>query len=189
MKHRRAPARRQPLPTPISPSRTARSTSAWPPSRAAARQRPRPSPPNATARGPFRSLFDFCERLDLGHGQPHGRRIADQGRGASTRSGARRSQWFAVIDRAFQSGAAAAADRRRGQRGLFGDDEEEDRRPRPPPACPTSPSGTSATGWPRRKKSSDSIFPAIPWPNTSRRSTPIARTPRSKPRRCRTAPT
>lgn len=33
---------------------------------------------------------------------------------------------MAVLDRALQSGAAAAADRRSGQKGLFGDEDEEE---------------------------------------------------------------
>ena len=45
--------------------------------------------------------------------------------GALDSSAARRSQWFAAIDRALQGGASAAADRRSGQKGLFGDDEED----------------------------------------------------------------
>ncbi len=46
--------------------------------------------------------------------------------GAFDSLGAFRSQLSAVLDRAFQSGAAALADRRAGQRSLFGDDEEAD---------------------------------------------------------------
>ena len=39
--------------------------------------------------------------------------------------GGRRAQWFAAIDRALQAGAAAASDRRSGQKGLFDGDEED----------------------------------------------------------------
>ena len=81
------------------------------------------------AGGPFRSLFDFCERLDPGTVN----RTAVESlikAGAFDSLGARRSQMFQVIDRAMQSGAAAAADRRSGQRSLFGGDG---RRPRSPP--------------------------------------------------------
>ncbi len=76
--------------------------------------------------GPYRSLFDFCERLD-----PHlVNRAAIETlikAGAFDCFGARRAQLMAVIDRAMQAGAAAAADRRSGQMGLFGDagDQEE----------------------------------------------------------------
>lgn len=76
------------------------------------------------ARGPYRSLFDFCDRLDPG---TVGRTAVESlvKAGAFDRLGAKRSQWFQAIDRAFQAGAAAAVDRRRGQKGLFGDDEDE----------------------------------------------------------------
>ena len=68
-------------------------------------------------------MFDFCERLDPGTVN----RTAIESlvkAGAFDTLGARRSQVFAAIDRALQSGAAAAADRRSGQRGLFDDVDE-----------------------------------------------------------------
>ena len=58
------------------------------------------------------------------HGQPHGHRIAHQGRRVRLPTGGRRSAVFAAIDRALQSGASAASDRKSGQRGLFDDAEE-----------------------------------------------------------------
>lgn len=78
------------------------------------------------AKGPYRDLFDFCERIDPS--------IANRSTietllkaGAMDSFGARRAQWFHMIDRAMQAGATVAADRRRGQLGLFdeGDDEDE----------------------------------------------------------------
>jgi len=75
------------------------------------------------ARGAFRSLFDFCERLDPGAVN----RTAIESlvkAGAFDSLGARRSQLFSAIDRALQSGATAASDRRSGQRGLFDDIDE-----------------------------------------------------------------
>ena len=75
------------------------------------------------ARGVFRSIFDFCERLDPGAVN----RTAIESlikAGALDSLGARRSQLFAAVDRALQSGAVAAADRRSGQRGLFDDVDE-----------------------------------------------------------------
>jgi DNA polymerase-3 subunit alpha len=75
------------------------------------------------AHGPFRSIFDFCERLDPGAVN----RTAIESlikAGALDTLGARRSQLFAAVDRALQSGAVAAADRRSGQRGLFDDVDE-----------------------------------------------------------------
>jgi DNA polymerase-3 subunit alpha len=75
------------------------------------------------ARGAFRSIFDFCERLDPGAVN----RTAIESlvkAGAFDTLGARRSQLLAAVDRALQSGAAAASDRRSGQRGLFDDADE-----------------------------------------------------------------
>jgi DNA polymerase-3 subunit alpha len=74
--------------------------------------------------GPFRSLFDFCERLDPGSVN-RGAIESLVKAGAFDSLGGHRAQWFACIDRALQAGSAAAADRRSGQMGLFGDDEEE----------------------------------------------------------------
>ena len=76
------------------------------------------------ARGPYRSLFDFCERLDPGTVN----RAAVESlikAGAFDSLGARRAQLFAAIDRAMQAGAAAATDRRSGQMGLFGGDDDQ----------------------------------------------------------------
>jgi DNA polymerase-3 subunit alpha len=78
------------------------------------------------AGGPFRSLLDLCERIDTGSVN----RTAVEAlikAGALDSLGARRSQLFQAIDRAMQSGAAAAADRRCGQRSLFaGDGDAEE---------------------------------------------------------------
>jgi DNA polymerase III subunit alpha len=73
--------------------------------------------------GQFRSLFEFCERVD----PTACNRATIEAlvkAGAFDSLGAKRAQLMAAIDRAIQSGAAAAADRRSGQRGLFGDEEE-----------------------------------------------------------------
>jgi DNA polymerase-3 subunit alpha len=76
------------------------------------------------AGGPYRSIFDFCQRLDPG--QVNRSAIESLVKaGAFDSLGARRAQWFAAIDRALQGGASAAADRRSGQKGLFDDQEEE----------------------------------------------------------------
>jgi DNA polymerase-3 subunit alpha len=70
--------------------------------------------------GPFRSLFDFCERVDL--------RVVNRGVieslikcGAFDSQGVHRSQLAAVLDRAISQGSRAQADRRSGQGGLFGE--------------------------------------------------------------------
>ncbi len=73
--------------------------------------------------GPFKSLFDFCARLDAA---AVNRATIESliKAGAFDALGGHRAQWFAVIDKAMQSGAQAAADRRAGQRSLFGEDDE-----------------------------------------------------------------
>ena len=75
--------------------------------------------------GTFRSLFDFCERVDPSF---VGRSTVETliKAGAFDSLGARRSQLLASVDRALQAGASVQADRRSGQRGLFdlaGDDQ------------------------------------------------------------------
>ena len=68
--------------------------------------------------GLFRHLFDFCERVDP---QICNRSTIETmiKAGAMDSLGAHRSQLLKVLDRALQSGAAAAADRRSGQKNLF----------------------------------------------------------------------
>ncbi len=74
--------------------------------------------------GPYHSLFDFCQRLDPS--QVNRAAIESLVKaGAFDSLGGRRAQWSAMIDRALQGGASAAADRRSGQKGLFADEEEE----------------------------------------------------------------
>ncbi len=74
--------------------------------------------------GPFVDLFDFCERVDP---QACNRAALETliKAGAWDGLGAHRAQLVAGIDRALQSGASAAADRRSGQMSLFGGMEEE----------------------------------------------------------------
>ncbi|MBM4090462.1 MAG: DNA polymerase III subunit alpha [Planctomycetes bacterium] len=75
--------------------------------------------------GPFKDLFDFCERVDVAACN----RAAIESlikAGACDSFGARRSQLMAVIERALQSGAAALADRRAGQKSLFDDLAEQE---------------------------------------------------------------
>jgi DNA polymerase-3 subunit alpha len=69
--------------------------------------------------GPFRSVFDFAERVDL--------RLVNRAVlesliecGAFDFSGARRSQMLAVVDRALAQGSRAQEDERSGQSSLFG---------------------------------------------------------------------
>jgi len=80
--------------------------------------------------GPFSSLFDFTERVDS---QGCNRSTIETliKSGAFDSLGGHRAQYMAVLDRALQAGAAAATDRRRGQKGLFEafDDEEDEVEP------------------------------------------------------------
>jgi DNA polymerase-3 subunit alpha len=69
-------------------------------------------------KGPFRDLFDFCERVDL--------KIVSRAAieklikaGAFDCFGARRAQLWHVLPRALQSSAALQQDRRHGQRNIF----------------------------------------------------------------------
>lgn len=80
------------------------------------------------ADGPFRSLFDFCERVDPGAvNRSTIETLVKAGAFDSLPGSPRRAQLFQSVDRAMQSGAAKAADRRSGQMGLFDDqDDEED---------------------------------------------------------------
>ncbi len=75
--------------------------------------------------GPFHDIFDFCERVESSRCNRSSIEALIRA-GAMDCFGAHRAQLLAVLDRALQSGAAAAADRRSGQKSLFGGDEEED---------------------------------------------------------------
>ena len=180
--HRRRAAGREPLATAISPSPTARSTSACAPIKGCGGAAAEAIAAAREAGGPFRDLFDFCERVD-----PRSRSTARRSNrsikaGAFDSLGARRSQMHGRAS----NGPCKPAPRclpiaARGQKGLF--DAMDDEPPADAPragCCPTCPSGTTASGWPARRKCSASICRAIRWPSTKRRSTPTARTPRSK---------
>ena len=73
--------------------------------------------------GPFKSLFDFCERVDP---QLCNRATIEAliKAGAFDGMGGHRAQLMILLERALQSGAAAASDRRSGQIGLFDDEDE-----------------------------------------------------------------
>jgi DNA polymerase-3 subunit alpha len=75
--------------------------------------------------GPFRDLFDFCQRVDPA--------VCNRATieslikaGAFDGTAARRSQCMAVLDRALQHAAAVHQDRRSGQKSLFDDLDESD---------------------------------------------------------------
>jgi DNA polymerase-3 subunit alpha len=70
--------------------------------------------------GPFRTLYDFCERVDLG---AVNRRMIESfiRAGALDALGGTRAQQFAALDAAMETGARAWKDRASGQSGLFAD--------------------------------------------------------------------
>jgi DNA polymerase-3 subunit alpha len=69
--------------------------------------------------GPFRSIFDFCERVDM---QAVNRGVVEAliKCGAFDSTGAMRKGLIAVLDDALAQGASAAHDRKSGQMSLFG---------------------------------------------------------------------
>lgn len=73
------------------------------------------------AGGPFRSLLDFCRRVDM---RVVNKRLTESliRCGAFDSTGAKRSQLLAVLDRALQEAAQEQKDAASGQLGLFGDD-------------------------------------------------------------------
>ena len=78
----------------------------------------------ARRESPFKSLYDFCERVDL---TAVNRRIIESliKSGAMDTLGGTRAQFFAIIDNAMETGQRAWRDRESGQTGLFGGVFEE----------------------------------------------------------------
>ena len=72
-------------------------------------------------KGPFRDLFDFCERIDTKTVHQGGHRAAHQGRGvdAFAQPFAHRAQLLAALPGAIQAAEDMQKDRRRGQRSIF----------------------------------------------------------------------
>ncbi len=68
--------------------------------------------------GPFTSIYDFCERVDL---SAVNRRMLESliKAGALDTLGGARAQYFAVLDSAMETGMRASKDRASGQSGLF----------------------------------------------------------------------
>ena len=122
--------------------------------------RRRQSAPSGTAAGPFRDLFDFCQRIDPATCN----RTAIESlikAGAFDHCDGKRSQWMAVLDRALQAGAATLADRRRGQKGLFDDTEDEPDTKGAVGNLPNLPEWEEREKLAWKKKCSASICPAI----------------------------
>ena len=78
-----------------------------------------------TENGPFRDLFDLCERVESTQCSRSSIESLIKA-GAMDGFGAHRSQLLAILDRAMQSGAAASSDRKSGQKSLFGGDDTEE---------------------------------------------------------------
>ncbi|MDG2011885.1 MAG: OB-fold nucleic acid binding domain-containing protein, partial [Pirellulaceae bacterium] len=76
--------------------------------------------------GPFQNIFDFCDRVEVGHCNRASIESLIKS-GSMDCFDAKREQLLAALDRALQSGIAAAADRLSGQKSLFGDDAEEEK--------------------------------------------------------------
>lgn len=74
--------------------------------------------------GLFKSLFDFCERVDPTECNKSTIETLIKA-GAFDSLGARRSQLMASVEKAIQSGATALADRRSGQMNFFDEIDEE----------------------------------------------------------------
>src|SRR5262245_26976648 len=85
--------------------------------------------------GPFKDLFDFCERVDSS-GASRATIETLVKAGAFDCFGGIRSQLNAIIDRAVQSGMALAADRKSGQKSLFGG-ADDDQAAKPASSLPT----------------------------------------------------
>ena len=82
--------------------------------------------------GPFRDLFDFCERMDVA-ACPKAAIETLIKAGAFDGLGATRKQLTTIVERAMQSGASSLQDKRSGQKSLFGgsDDTGGDEAKRP----------------------------------------------------------
>jgi DNA polymerase III subunit alpha len=77
------------------------------------------------AGGPFKDLYDFCERVDSSGASKATIETLIKA-GAFDSFGARRAQLAAIIDRAVQAGQSVAADRKSGQKSLFGGLDEDE---------------------------------------------------------------
>ncbi|MEZ6094550.1 MAG: DNA polymerase III subunit alpha [Pirellulaceae bacterium] len=77
------------------------------------------------ANGPFRDLFDFCERVETSACNRAAVETLIKA-GAMDGFGCHRAQLVAGLDRAIQSGASAQADKRAGQMNLFGGDVDDE---------------------------------------------------------------
>ncbi len=97
--------------------------------------------------GPFRDIFDFCERIDPSQCNKSAIETLIKS-GSMDCFGYHRSQLAAVIERALQAGASVQADKKSGQASLFGAFEEEDEAEAQTPGVPMP----EMDEWPEREK-------------------------------------
>lgn len=86
--------------------------------------------------GPFRSIFDFCERIDTQHVNRATIEALIKA-GAFDSTGGMRKALMTVLPSAIDVGAQAQDDRRAGQMGLFGGGDEASSAAAPEPVIPT----------------------------------------------------
>lgn len=98
-----------------------------------------------TKGGPFKDIFDFCERVDSSQCSRGSIETLIKA-GAMDSFKGRRAQFSAVLDRALQAGASAAADRKSGQKNLFGGGDDEETKTAAAPGLPDIPE------WPERER-------------------------------------
>ncbi|QGJ71728.1 DNA polymerase III subunit alpha [Planctomycetales bacterium 10988] len=96
--------------------------------------------------GPFRDLFDFCERVDPSMVSRSTIESLIKA-GAFDSTGAKRAACMQVLERAMQAGAQVHADRRSGQQNLFGDSAEGEAQSLKP-----GESSFSQDEWPEKEK-------------------------------------
>ncbi len=95
--------------------------------------------------GPFRDLYDFCERVDASGASKATIETLIKA-GAFDSFGAKRAQLAAVIERAVQAGQSLAADKKSGQKSLFGGGDDEPEETKSSSALPDLPE------WPDRER-------------------------------------
>jgi DNA polymerase-3 subunit alpha len=95
--------------------------------------------------GPFRDLYDFCERVDASGASKATIETLIKA-GAFDCFGAKRAQLAAVIERAVQAGQSMAADKKSGQKSLFGGGDDE------PAAAKAESSLPDLPEWPDRER-------------------------------------
>jgi DNA polymerase-3 subunit alpha len=98
-----------------------------------------------TKGGPFKDIFDFCERVDVAQCSKAAMETLIKA-GAMDSFSPKRAPLAAVLERALNSGASAAADRKSGQKNMFGAFEDEEVKAKPTGSLPDIPE------WPEREK-------------------------------------